>query len=507
MMKFNNFSEILTYNAKEYPDKIFIHEYSTKKTVKYRELDSLVNRCCDFLIQKYQINEQEPISLCFENSIGFLILYLACIRLNAIVNPMPSSLSYQEIKKNVSFVKSKILFLSSYIKGEDFGFVQHVYFMEDGQDNFFKELSGFSERFEPGNISRNKNSVASYYYTSGTTSNPKCIMYTHRNMVCVIDSVVRTFLFNHEDRHLGILPLGHTAIINYSFLPMLYIGGTLVLCENFIKIRPDFWKIISMFEITYVEVVPTILITLLHTPYDSKDIKENRSLKYIACGSAPLPVDIQKEFQTKYGIPVANLYGLSETGPSHFDYPFRKNWKPGTIGIPLDINECIILREDKSMADVKEVGEIAIKGDNVFTGYLRNERAYQNVIYNGYFLTGDMGYKDDEGIFYFVDRKKDLIIKGGVNIFPGEIEEVIYELEGIRSVAVLGIPDPVFGEDVVAFVSLKERSAIGKEEILAHCSKNLQIFKCPKNIYIVENIPTGPSGKLLKRELREKYLK
>ena len=136
-------------------------------------------------------------------------------------------------------------------------------------------------------------------------------------------------------------------------LPAVYGGATLILCESFMKIRSRFWQLVARFGVTYVEVVPTILVTMLHTPYAGAEVQANRTLRFIGCGSAPLPVDVQVAFQKKYHVPVANLYGLSETGPSHFDNPFRDGWRPGSIGTALDVNECVILREDKTRAALR----------------------------------------------------------------------------------------------------------------------------------------------------------
>jgi long-chain acyl-CoA synthetase len=324
-------------------------------------------------------------------------------------------------------------------------------------------------------------------------------------MVSLIHSMTVSFRFKFDDIHIGFLPLGHTAITNYSLLPVIYNASTLILCENFMKIRAEFWKIVNRFKATYVEMVPTLLFMMLNTPYDQADIENNKTLKYVGCGSAPLSLDTQLDYKEKFGIPVINLYGLSEAGPTHFDDPFREGWEPGSIGIPIHNCECIILREDKSEADINEIGEIALKGDNVFIGYYNNEEAYREVMHNDYFLTGDLGYKKEDGQFYFVDRKKDLIIKGGVNIVPGEVEEVLYQLKDIEVAAVIGIPDAIYGEDVVAFVKPVKNVQISEDEIRSYCLQHFQEFKCPKRVIIIDKFPLGPSKKILKRELKQQY--
>ncbi len=500
-MNFKSFPEIIEFNGKEYPQKIFCIEYSTGRKMTYSEFNSQVNQCCHFL-EAHSLSKGDIVSICIRNSYVFIVIYFACLRLNAAVNPLPSSLSYQEIRKNLEFLSSKMILIDDQHQGKNFSFIDQVFFMSRKYDSFFDELSRYASQYE---YSIDEENVACYYYTSGTISDPKCIMYSHKNMVSLIGSMTRSFHFCFEDIHLGFLPLGHTAIINYTMLPVIYNASTLILCESLMKIRPDFWKIVSKNNVSYVEMVPTSLFMILNTPYERSDIEGNNTLRYVGCGSAPLAVDVQKKFQKKFNIPVINLYGLSETGPTHYDDPFNEDWQPGSIGRPFDVCECVIFKEDKSEADIGEIGEIAIKGENVFVGYYKNEKAYKEMMYDGYFLTGDFGYKDAKGIFYFVDRKKSLIIKGGVNILPGEIEEVLYQMNEIQIAAVIGVPDIIFGQEIITFVKLKDGFLIEEEDIRSYCVKNLQALKCSKEIYIVEDIPLGPSGKILKRKLKENY--
>ena len=160
-----------------------------------------------------------------------------------------------------------------------------------------------------------------------------------------------------DSKHLGILPIGHTAIINYQLLPTIFLGSTLVLAESYMSIRRDFWEIISDHQVTNIQTVPTILEMILNSPTNFTDF-QTLPLKYIGCGSATLAPEMQKNFQNKFTLPVANLYGLSESGPSHFDDPFEENWIPGSVGIPIDVNECKIFNEDMSFADQGKVGQI-----------------------------------------------------------------------------------------------------------------------------------------------------
>jgi long-chain acyl-CoA synthetase len=498
----NSFPEIIRYHGKMQPQKIFCFEYSSGRSFNYGEFDKYVSQCC-YLLKDQGIKPGDIVSSCFRNSFALIVVYFACLRLNAVINPLPSSLASDEINRFLKNVSSKLLFIEDIYGPKKQFAAGRVFLIDDGQKNFFDALarykSDYTNNIEPKNL-------ACLYYTSGTTRDPKCVMYSHRNMVSLVQGMTESFRFSSADIHLGILPLGHTAITNYSLLPVVYNASTLVLCDSFMKIRPDFWKIINDHRVTYVETVPTVLVMMLNTPYEQFDIKSNRSLKYIGCGSAPLATEIQKKVQDKFSLPVINLYGLSETGPTHFDDPLAPNWQPGSIGKPIAGCECVILDEAKMETANEEIGEIAIKGEQVFIGYYNNDQATQQVMHHGYFLTGDLGYKSASGLNFFVDRKKDLIIKGGVNILPGEVEEVLFQLDGVRIAVVAGVPDPIYGEEVMAFIKLKAGRSLTEEIVKNYCRQLLQPLKCPKTVIFVEDIPMGPSGKILRKELKRRWV-
>ena len=401
--------------------------------------------------------------------------------------------------QHIKFIDTRVLISKQHIDNNELhSNCSNIDFLND--ENFLSRIDPYSNQKITRDIS--PDDVAAIYYSSGTTGNSKYVLYSHKNMVTLARSIVNDFEFGPETKHLGILPLGHTAITNYQFLPSLYAGSSMYLAENFNSIRPNFWKIIKNYSINNVQVVPTVLFTILATPYDESDYKSNKTLKYIGCGSAPLSTESQNNFYKKFNVKVANLYGLSETGPSHFDNPMSVNWKPGSIGLPLSVNECQILGKDMKELNIKEVGQIALRGENVFIGYYKNEEAYKNTFYKDFFLTGDLGYKDSDGKFYFADREKDLIIKGGVNIVPAEIEEIIFKLKEVLSTAVVGVPHNYFGEDIIAFIQKKDNS-LTEEKVFDILAKNLQVLKIPSKIIFIESMPIGPSGKILKRKLRD----
>ena len=497
------FSDVLRFQAQQSPNHAWYYDGSTGESHTFKEIDEWTDRAVSYLIQK-GCRPGDIISVVLSNCFEYIILFFATLRMGCIFNPFPSNLSAQDVLKYLAYIQPKLVFchtkhFSDLKAGKSA--VELVIDKKNG-GGFLENLKAFKFS-EIRDFSPIGHEAACIYYSSGTTDNPKGVIYSHRNMLANISSIVTGFGWKTDDCHLVVLPLGHTAAINYSFLPCMYCGARLILFESFWKVRIEIWKQIEKFSVTYMEVVPSVLFSLLNTPYKDYKREKIKQFKYIGCGSAPLPLEIQKKTEERFKVKVANLYGLSETGPTHFDNPLESGWQPGSIGRPLDCNEAKILDPDGKEVPVGEIGEIAIKGPNVFEGYFKNERTYKQAFKNGFFMTGDLGYIDSKGIFYFTERKKDLIIKGGVNIFPGEIDEVIFSHPSVKESLTVGVPDSYLGERVKSFIVLKEKEKIEQKDIKEFCFQKLGDFKCPDDFVFVDDIPKGPSGKLLRRALRE----
>lgn len=429
-------------------------------------------------------HDQKIISVILPNSICYIEYFLATVMTNNIFNPLPYFVSVQELQKIFDYVDPACIITDRKDIRERFGKEYCILdFVRDDVDG---------DPIAKKNIDINM--AAALYYSSGTTGNPKGVLYSHKNMVSLIASIIRGFRFSAEDRHLTFLPFGHTAAINYNILPSLMAGSNLYISLGFEQLRADFFDILAQHKITYTEFVPAVILTLLKLNIDISKC-DLRSLKFIGCGSSTLPLVAQKEFIKKYGINVANLYGLSETGPSHIDYPLEKGWEPGSIGVPLDVNKC----------KIAEDGEILLKGNNVFMGYHKNKKLYNEVLRDGWFYTGDLGFERD-GKFYFLDRKKDLIIKGGINIVPMEVEEIFYQHAGVHECVVVGKEDKIIGEDVVAVVVPKkkeDKNADFVRELKQFCKDRLSNYKVPSKILLWDKLPCTHSNKLLRRKVRD----
>lgn len=499
-----NFSEVIYFHAGEHPDRVFIYDVRSERTYTFKEFNAVVEKTANYLIEK-GVRRGDRVTVVIENSPEYCFFYFAIIRAGALVNPMPFTSHKEEILKNLRLVESRIAFIDGR-KEKEFKEEEKkdIIFVPVSAERIFeKSLEGIGDRLDTL-AELEENSPACLYYSSGTTSDPKGVLYSHKNMISLISSICRGFKFSTEHEvHLLMLPLGHTASTNYSMLPCAYVGGKIIMAESFWHIRSKIWKLVEEHRATYMEVVPTVLYSILNI-YRRKIDHDISFMRYVGCGSAPLQKAVQVEFQERFGLKIANLYGLSETGPTHIDDPLAPNWKPGSIGVPLDVNEVKIVGENGSKLGTNQTGEIVVKGDNVFVGYYKNQAQYNKVVKDGWFCTGDLGYQDENGIFYFVDRKKDLIIKGGINIVPGEIDEILMRHSSVKEGVTIGVPDPMFGEEVKSFVVPKDGMAVTAEEVIAHCANYLPKTKVPKYVEIVEDIPKTHSGKLLRKKLREK---
>ena len=289
----------------------------------------------------------------------------------------------------------------------------------------------------------------------------------------MINSINNDFRFSNKSKHLVCLPFGHTASINYSIFPSLFLKSSLYIADNFLEISDKFFNLISIYKITYIQIVPTIAIMLLKINENISNLNMNK-LKFIGCGSSTLPKEIQDQFNKNFKIKLANLMDC-QTGPSHYDNPLSKGWQSGYIGKPLTVNKCKIAPD----------GEILLKGKNIFIGYYNNKKLYNKVVNNGWFKTGDLGIQVTKNLFKFIDRKKDLIIKGGINIVPAEIEEYIYYFREVREVAVVGIEDSVHGEEIYCCITLKNNKNSTKiiNKINIYLKINFLLLKYQKKYF------------------------
>ncbi|HJL16308.1 MAG TPA: long-chain fatty acid--CoA ligase [Sandaracinaceae bacterium LLY-WYZ-13_1] len=336
-------------------------------------------------------------------------------------------------------------------------------------------------------------------YTSGTTGHPKGAELTQFNMFFNALYAQRFLLgMSEETVALATLPLfhsfGQTCIQN----AVLAAGGTVVLLPRF---EPK--AALDLMQARGVNLfagVPTMYFALLNHPEaDSYDLKLDRCIS----GGSAMPVEVMNAFDEKYGVNILEGYGLSETSPVASFNVLDKPKKPGSIGLPIwGVEFKLVDADDNAVTEVDAPGEICIKGHNVMKGYYKKPEANEEAFAGGWFHTGDIGTRDADGYYYIVDRKKDMIIRGGYNVYPREIEEVLYAHPAIAEAAVIGVPHESHGEEVKAVVGFKAGQRATEDEIIAYCKEKLAAYKYPRVVEVVDELPKGPTGKILKRELK-----
>jgi long-chain acyl-CoA synthetase len=502
-----NLRELLEGRARETPSKTFLFSEPDDRSYTYAEFDAAVTRAAMMLASR-GIKKGDVVSLLMPNSVEYIVAYLACFKLGALAGPINSLLKAQEIAYVIANSEAAALLVGSEfeqniaeIKDQLQSLRQVIRF--DDEREATAEFKGVGPSELPGALI-GPDDEAIIIYTSGTTGRPKGCLLTHGNLIANARQITNWLKFTESDRLLTLMPLFHMNAVSVTTLTPLYAGGSTVVSRRFSASR--FWQIISDYEVTSFGSVATMLQMLLATyPEGVPDNFRTSQLRFAMCGSAPVPAEVLKRFEETFHCLVIEGYGLSEsTCRSTFNPPDERR-RPGSCGMPIG-NEMQVFDEDDREVPDGELGEIVLRGENILKGYYKNDEATARAFRGGWFHTGDIGYRDADGFFYIVDRKSDMIIRGGENIYPREIDEVLYQHPAVAAAAVIGVPDKLYGEEVAAFIVLKENEAASEEEMINFCLERLADYKCPKSVRFIKDIPKGPTGKLLKRELARQFL-
>jgi long-chain acyl-CoA synthetase len=492
------------------PEKDFLFSESDGRCFSYSQFELAVDRAAR-LLQSHDVGKGDVVSLLMPNSAEYIIAYFACWQLGALAGPVNSLLKEEEIAFVLNNSEAKtILIHSEFLPRlanvrKVLPHLKSVIVFDDELEATAKFASDLGTRqavpLPPTDITLADEAII--IYTSGTTGKPKGCLLTHGNLIANARQISQWLQFTKDDRLLTIMPLFHMNAVSVTTMSSLYAGGSTVVSPRFSASR--FWKVISDYEITSFGSVATMLSMLLSTyPEGVPAGLKTDQLRFAMCGSAPVPAEVMQRFEATFNCLVIEGYGLSEsTCRSTFNPPDKRR-RAGSCGIPIGNEMRVVDDEDREVSD-GELGEIVMRGENILKGYYRDEEATAIAFRNGWFHTGDIGYRDEDGFFYIVDRKSDMIIRGGENIYPREIDEILYQHPAVAAAATIGVPDPLYGEDVAAFVVLKEDKAASEDELIQYCREHLADYKSPKTIRIVESIPKGPTGKLLKRELAKQY--
>jgi long-chain acyl-CoA synthetase len=504
--KLQNLGHLLELRAAAMPEKLFLFSSEDGRRYTYAEFDAAVNRAANLLVA-HGIDKGDVVSLLMPNSVEYIIAYFACFKLGALAGPVNSLLKAEEMEYVIGNSEAKALLFHTQFASQVEEIRERleslraaVVFDDEARATAeFKETKDAARR----DVSISTDDEAIIIYTSGTTGKPKGCLLTHGNLLANARQITTWLGFTERDRLLTVMPLFHMNAVMVTTISALYAGGSSVVSPRFSASR--FWQMISDYEVTSFGSVATMLSMLLATyPEGVPEGLSTKRLRFAMCGSAPVPAEVMREFEERFKCLVVEGYGLSEsTVRSTFNPPDARR-RPGSCGLPIGNEMKVVDEEDRDLPD-GEAGEIVLRGENIFKGYYKNEEATQRAFRGGWFHTGDIGYRDSEGFFYIVDRKSDMIIRGGENIYPREIDETLYGHKAIAAAAAIGVADKLYGEEVAAFVVLKEGQEASEQELIEHCRAHLADYKCPKSIRFIDEMPKGPTGKVLKRELSKLY--
>ncbi|MGV3772648.1 MAG: long-chain-fatty-acid--CoA ligase [Verrucomicrobiales bacterium] len=353
------------------------------------------------------------------------------------------------------------------------------------------------ESVPPQTSAAEPDDLAVIIYTSGTTGKPKGAMLTHGNLLSNVESCRQMLQAVDYDRFVVILPMFHSFMLTVGMLLPVMVGGSLLLVKSLHPPKNIMMDIIQR-QATILPAIPQFFRTMAHSP-----VPPGFPLRLCISGAAPLPGEVLKEFNAKYPIPLLEGYGLSEASPVVSMNPIKGPWKAGSIGIPVPGVEVTIQDDEGKELPIGTNGELCVRGKNVMKGYWNQPEETAQALRKGWLLTGDIGYRDEDGYYYITDRKKDMLLVNGINVYPREIEEIIYKFPGIKEAAVVSKPDHRKGEQPVGFVSLFENIEFDEIQLLHFLRDHLADYKVPHHVHVLPQLPRNATGKILKTTLRK----
>ena len=504
-----NLAMLLELSARRDPGKVAVILDDIK--LRYAELNGAANKIANGLVN-LGIKPGEKVAIMLPNTPHFVMCYYAILKAGATVVPLNVLFKRHEVEYHLDDSKSVALIVWEGFLGEAAEGFQKA---KNCRNLVVAQMPGSAAQLPEGALPLNAlmvdtapifdtvqtmpDDTAVILYTSGTTGRPKGAELSHANMLFnTMTCAEKLMAIGRDEVGLAVLPLfhsfGQTCVMNN----MLYAGATITLLPRFEPQKA--LEVMARDRVTYFAGVPTMYFYLLNFP-DAANY-DLSSLRICGSGGSAMPVEVMHAFNKKYNVTILEGYGLSETSPvASFNHPDHDP-KPGSIGTPIWGVEMRCVDADGKEAPVGELGEIVIRGHNVMKGYYKRPDATAEAIRGGWFYTGDVAYKDEEGFFFIKDRVKDMIIRGGFNIYPREIEEVLYAHPAIAEAAVIGVPDTALGEEVKAVVAFKPGQSATEQEIIDYCKERMAAYKYPRSVELRDTLPKTATGKILKRELK-----
>ncbi|NHV59865.1 MAG: long-chain-fatty-acid--CoA ligase [Candidatus Verstraetearchaeota archaeon] len=499
--------QILSKSAENFGEKAAI--VWNDKEYSFKDLDSMSNKFAHALLEK-GLTKGDRVCIFMQNSPEFVVSHFGIIKAGCITVPLNVMYRKRELVHMVNDSGATVMVTSEgnlpYVLEvrNDLKSLREIIVtssnVPEGCLSFYRLLENGVDK--PTDVRNADDDVAVICYTSGTTGSAKGAMITHSNFISNISTLSQLWELTDRDKLMMALPMFHVHGLGIAVHGMVYCGYTMVLLERF-----DAKKVmegIEKYKCTVFMGVPTMYIKLLELDDCKYDLS---SMRLWTVGSAPMPVDAMEKFKERYGFELLERYGMTETAVVIASNPLKGKRKPGSVGLPIPGVEVKIVDDEDNPLPVNEVGEIVVRGPNVMKGYWNRPQETEEAFRNGWFHTGDLGKIDEEGYLHIVGRKKEMIISGGFKVFPREVEEVLHTHPKVKEVAVVGIPDPVRGESVKAYIVLKDGTTATEKELDEYCRSNLAAFKVPRIYEFVSSIPRTPSGKILNRLLSQAKVK
>ena len=447
------------------------------------------------LLREKGVQPGDRVGMVFPNVPAFPVLFYGSLMAGCAVVPMNPLLKAREVEYYLRDAGIRLVFAF-----EPAAQAAHEAAQSVGAEAVTVGPLGPESTAEPvrAPVDRADDDTAVILYTSGTTGQPKGAELTHANLNSNARTTMTTLLeVTPDDVIMGCLPLFHVFGLTCALNAAVLAGSCLTLLPRFDAGKA--LEIIQRDKVTVFEGVPTMYAGMLHHP--DREGYDVSGLRVCVTGGSPMPVEVLRGFEKEFGCILLEGYGLSETSPvASFNHPDRER-KPGSIGTPVAGVEMRLVDDEGNEVSGDEVGEIAIRGENVMKGYWGRPDATAESIPDGWFRTGDMARRDSDGYYFIVDRKKDLIIRGGYNVYPREIEEALYEHPAVAEAAVIGIKHASLGEEVGAALALKPGQQADPDELREFAKERVAAYKYPRHVWLVDELPKGPTGKILRREV------
>jgi long-chain acyl-CoA synthetase len=498
--------ELLAERAKKLGKKTYL--YWEDLEISYEGLWQIARSIGHHLIQR-GIRKNDKVCILLYNRPEYVYCLYGVTAAGAVLVPINSQFKPDEAQYILKNSDAKILITSPEFKDlvnlvrPQCPELKEVIMLDEevAGTTLFQELLEPAKKFEEREVK--DEDIAGIIYTSGTTGYPKGVLLTHRNYTVNADQVAAAAQMTEKDRFLCILPLFHVNGQIVTTLAPLFAGGSMILLKGFSP--KEFLPKLARFRATAFSGVPTVYAILNNLPdAEQYDLSQ---LRFCICGAAPMPVEVFETFERKYKAFILEGYGLSEGTCASSINPLGGKRKIGSIGVPLAGQELKIFDERDRELPSGKIGEIVVRGENVMQGYYQNEEATKETLRGGWLHTGDLGYVDPDGYFFIVGRKKEMIIRGGENIYPKEIEEVLYRHPAVAEAAVVGVPDKIWGEEVAAFIVLKPEAELKAQEVIDYCKAHLANYKCPRRVEFTESFPKTATGKIQKNKILDEYRK